>query len=323
MSFWLWLCKRALLRLLSGVVQWLLAGTSAAGIVYYLLRVVFSVVPDPIGESTQAGLLQTLIAGLGIGITAVSGLGLFAYRRKTSAQKELRRKMCRIRDMFDCLDIFEEEATRLASSYTKNHPITQDDDWNTLVGCFQQNILQILIGSILKTESPGTAMMERTDGVLEIAATYPSGHSVDTGLVIRLVPLEAESRWPCSPEGGVGVAGYAACRGLPVYVPYTQSHGEWGVTCSPAAQPESEMRFEKIGPPLWKKPLRKNLKSMICAPAATLVNTVPNREWKRYAVINVEGTRRDQFDTDDIHAVAVAANVMAQGLEHSRNCETN
>lgn len=296
-----------------------LAGLPVAGILYYVLRLVSAVIPEPVPTEPNVAFLRVLFTALSIAIAVLSGLSLFSYRRRSSLSEELRRKMQGIREMFDCLDEFKEEASSLAAENTPHSKLVEDDTWGKLIGNFQLDILRILIQTLLKADAKGTAMMERVAGEMRIAVSFPPGHIVNPSIKIRLQSNPQDAQWPCEPENGEGVAGYAACRGLPIYVPYTKSN--WGLICSPPSQPHLLLQYSEIGPEIWQLPKRRDFKSMISAPAITYVTGVPSRQWKRYGVLNVEGKKRDQFDTDDIHAAAVAARIIAQGLEHTNECE--
>ena len=222
--------------------------------------------------------------------------------------------------ILDTRNEFEEEAAVFSAGYNDaTTTLSENGEWAKLLGNFQLNILGTLIRCLLEVHANGTAMMERIAGELRITVAFPPGHVVNQSIKIRLLDNPPDSQWPCEPENGKGIAGYAACRGFPVYVPYTRS--DCGSLCSSPSQSHSSLQYTKIGPGIWQLPRRKDFKSMISVPVPTYITGVPARQWRRYGVLNVEGKKRDEFDTDDIHSAAIAARIVAQGLEHAKKCE--
>lgn len=259
-------------------------------------------------------LQELLVAKLVLAALAVVSIlsTLWQYKRSSeSLRQEMVQKLNALAELQLDLDDFR-AAAREAST---------PEELRRLSDIFFGKVLKTTCYNIFApTTVPATIMLEYED-VLQIAFYYPK-RLIDPTFSIPLQrDKETGMLWPKDNEG---IAGFAFCMALPIYVPYIHINEDPPKIRVYTLQYEAKGKVKKelLKDCAWKLSGRQiTFKSMLSVPIMVVHNQTTG-DADIYGVLNLENPNRDAFKEEDFHFAKLVASILAQGISILRANQT-
>ena len=239
---------------------------------------------------------------------------LWQYKRSSeSLRQEMVQKLNALAELQLDLDEFRAAASEASTP----------DELRRLSDIFFGKVLKTTCYNIFApTTVPATVMLEYED-VLQIAFYYPK-RLIDPTFSIPLQRKKASGMlWPKDNEG---IAGFAFCMALPIYVPYIHINKKEDLpkirVYTLQYEAKGKFKREPLKDCAWKLSGRQiTFKSMLSVPIMVVHNQTTG-DADIYGVLNLENPNRDAFKEEDFHFANLVASILAQGISILRANQT-